>query len=471
MDDYLNKLKSFPYPLIGVGITAFSRIGPGLVLPNYQLLCVKDTLDNQVIGKKIKVLSVEKDFLKKGEKVGKYNTLALLKNRQVQKYLASLRFPYLVLYHSTKKVERICDRLGLTIVANRAKVRDVYENKWHFKRMLQKIGLETIPNETFKIEELDKKRLEKYLKRWKKLVLILPELTKGGGNSLVFIKTLSDFKNFTKKAKKYKNTFDLKRVILYKFITGDSPSITGCITRHGVLTGIVQKQILDQPLVVNMNKGSGLYCGHDWSFKTYSSKIQAQAESLARSIGSYMGARGYRGIFGIDLIIDKETEKVYACECNPRYTGAFPVYSMLQKENKEPPFDVFHLLELLNINYQMNFDRVDRIYKNSKKGSHLILSNKVAKYRKTKGEIKAGVYQLGSQQLKFIREGFTTKSIKNPQKEFLLVDGVPRTGSTIRPLLRMGHLIFKKSILKKDGQRLKDEVKQSIRLIYKGIGF
>ena len=470
MRNYLISLKNFQFPLIGVGITAFSRCGPGLFLDNYSLLCYKDSRDNEVINKKTRVFSLEKDFLQPGEKTGPLNTLAILKNKQVQKYLNSLgKKPYLVLYRSTRGVEKLCLQMGWRMVANQVGLRNLYENKDSFRKVLKKIGIEAIPGEEIKLKEFSQARFNRFLKKWQKTVLILPQLTKGGGHSLVFASQPADFNILQEKIKKWRGKFNLKTIIVSKFIKGYSPSITGCVTRHGTLTGIVQTQVLDQPNLVSLDKGGGLFCGHDWSYKTYYSSTQKQAERIARAVGKHMWQKGYRGIFGVDLLVEEKTGKVYPCECNPRYTGAFPVYSMLQAEAGEPPFDIFHLLELLELDYDLDFQKIEQQYKTPKQGSHLVMTNLEEKYMRVNGDLKAGVYSAERQKLKYQRPGFTTADLRET-KEFLLTDGIFKKGQIVKPLLRMGKLVFKKGVLKENGKELKDEIREIIRLIYKEMG-
>jgi len=470
--DFFSPLLDFKKPLIGLDISAFHRVVPGLIKKDYQLIGMKDAAENDLIASKMKIFSTERDFTKKGERAGKYNTLTIIKNARVQRYLNSFATkPYLVLYRSTESIEKICDKFGWQILANRASTRDLYENKDFFRSLLHKVKLETVPGEKLKINELNKEKLVTFLNKWKEVVLILPELTKGGGHSLVFVRKLADFDKFKKKITNWSSKFDLRHVIVTKYINAFSPSITGCVTRFGILTGPVQTQILDQPSIVNLSKGSGLFCGHDWSFKIYSDKIQKQAELIAGKIGQYMWKHGYRGIFGIDLLIDKKTEKVYACECNPRYTGAFPIYSMLQMEQEEPAFDVFHLLELLKLDYQMDFETINNLYKKPKRGSHLVLSNLSHDYQLVTKDVKPGVYRFNKNKLNFVRPGFTTFDIHDSEDEFLLTDGLSRKGQIVRPILRIGKLVFKKGVLEKNNSaKLTSPVRKIIKLVYKNFG-
>jgi len=457
-----------PLKVVGIGVTAFNRCGPSYFLPNYEIICYKNSADVAEIKKKCPVHSIRGDFR---SDLKTLNSLEILRHPAVEKYLSSLGKVGLFLYKSTANIEAIADKFGWKIIANRSSVRDPYENKKIFREILKKVGVEPVPGEIFKINQFDEKVFEEMQKKYgPKLVLRLPEVTKGGGRGNTFIDKKEDLPRFWQNVERLTPYFNIQHVIAVKFIKGVSPSITGCATRFGVLTGVVQTQILDIPEVINTQKGGGLFCGHDWSYRHYSDKVQKQAERIARRFGEYLYQKGYRGIFGIDLMVEEKTEKVYPIECNPRYTGAFPVYSMMQMSLGEPSFDVFQLLEHLKIDYQIDFKKIDRLYKQPKEGSQLILYNQTENYLQVKGEIKAGVYQanLKSQtlKLKFIRPGFAYEDIKNDD-EFVLTDGVPRRGAVIRPGLRILKIIFPKTILTKDGKSIDRRTKLIVKDIYR----
>ncbi len=457
--------QKLPLKIVGIGITAFNRVGPAYLLPGYEIICYKNSEDVPEIEKKCKVVVVERDFK---EGLPRLNSLAILKHPGVQKYLKKQKEKIgLFLYKSTPRIEAVADENGWQIVANRSEIRDSYENKKIFREVLEKVGVEPVPGEILPIKEFNEQVFEKFQQKYgRKLVLQLPEVTKGGGRGNTFIDRKEDLHLFWEKVKKLGEDFEIKHVIIAKFIKGISPSITGCATRYGILTGVVQTQIVDIPEVINLKKGAGLFVGHDWSYRHYPSKVQLQAEKIARRFGEYIYQKGYKGIFGIDLLVEDGTDKVYACECNPRYTGSFPVYSMLQMALGEPSFDIFQLLEQLEIDYQMDLAKTDRLYKQKKEGSQLILYNQTEDYLEVGEGIRAGVWRVASGGLDFVRPGFAYENIKGSD-ELVLTDGVPRNGAVIRPGLRIMKLIFPKSILTKDGKAIDERTKLIVGEIYR----
>lgn len=459
------RFRNLPYKLVGVGVTAFNRVMPAYFLPDYQLVCYKDSLELVEIAKKCPVFSIERDC-QMGIK--KLSSLAILNNPEVKNYLKGLGLNLgILVYKPTEGILNVCKENGWQLIGNRPEVRDPFENKKIFRETLLKIGVRPIEGEVFKIEDFDDRVLtQMQVKYGQKLVLKLPEVAKGGGIGNTFLESDSDWERFWSKVEKFKEKHHLRFVIVERKIKGISPSITGCVTRFGVLTGVVQTQIIDIPEVVNTKTGDGMFVGHDWSFCHYEESIQQQARNIAKRFGEYLYQKGYLGIFGIDLIIEKGTNRVYPCECNPRYTGAFPVYSMIQWKNGEPPFDVFHLLEHLKINYELDFPKTQALYWQKKEGAHLLLYNIAENWQQITGEIKAGVFKLANGELKFIRPGFSLLEIEN-EEEFVLTDGVPKKGTAIKPGMRILKVIFPGSILAGEGKEIDQRTKEIVAAIYR----
>ena len=463
--ELIKKLQEYKKPIVGIGVTAFNRLGPSFFLPNYQIICYKNSSDlDWIVKKGFKVLSIQKDFPTQDLK--KFNTLEILKHKQVQDYLKYLGETKVLIYRTSEEIDKTINKLGLSIIANSEPIRQIYEDKKKFREISNEIGLELIPGETLRLESLNKKKWEQLMKKYdRQLVFQLTEYDKGGGKGTFFINNEKDFRFFWKAVKN--ETRKLNWVNVAKFIKGLSPSITGCVTKYGILCGLVQTQILDIPEVKTTDR-SGVFCGHDWSFCHYPENIQSQAEKICVKLGEYMAKHKYKGVYGLDLIIDKETSKVYPVECNPRYTGAFPVYSMMQESNGEIPLDVFQLLEFLNIDYKIDIKKVNSSWKIAKQGAHLVLSNPFPyHWVRVKGKLSAGIYKFRDNKVNFIGKGFSYLDIQK-KEEFVFTDGCPRKGDYLKPGWRCGKLIFKRKILNDDG-KLMPEIKLIIKKIYKDL--
>ncbi|MCX6743725.1 MAG: hypothetical protein NT116_05870, partial [Candidatus Parcubacteria bacterium] len=220
---------------------------------------------------------------------------------------------------------------------------------------------------------------------------------------------------------------------------------------------------------ISPKKCNGLFCGHVFGLE-FSPQIVKQSQEIAQKLGKYMYKLGYKGIFGIDLIVNQKENKVYPVECNARYTGAFPMLSMIHLKYKIIPMDLFHLLEFLNIPYRINVNQLNKMYQQPISGSHLILSNTKDYSFKVRKELEVGVYNFNSKNKKinFIKEAIFYDDLKN-DNDFILVDGVPKKREEIKKwsrLARICHVLFMGNILQNNGQ-LKPKYLQIVRAIYK----
>jgi hypothetical protein len=209
---------------------------------------------------------------------------------------------------------------------------------------------------------------------------------------------------------------------------------------------------------------SGVFAGHDWAYRHYSESIQKQAGEIAQKFGGYLYRNGFKGIFGLDLIVDR-SGKVWPVECNPRETDAFPLICMLQMDSGAVPMQVFHNLEHLGIDYQIDFEKVDKSYKKNYRAAQILLYNKLDKNAVDRAVVTAGVYEIKNGKPKYLREGFLFSDLKK-DNEFLYTEDIPQhAGNPYIPHERIVRVITKGGILDRGGG-VKPDVKKAIDWVY-----
>ncbi|MDZ7586901.1 MAG: hypothetical protein U0946_04045 [Patescibacteria group bacterium] len=476
--------------VVGVGVTAYPRSALGYLLPNYQILSLLETADLGAIRKICPVISVEKGL--GGECPQKFNTSSILSLPPVKKWLMNFR-PRLFVYKDSEAIDRIAQKLGVKILGTEGKIRKVFENKKFFRQELVKAGLKPIQGCSLQVEELDEKKWEFFRAEWgERLVFQLTDYTVGGGLGTFFIsskKNFMEFKEFVTRRREVRK--ELGKVIEWvnvtKFIQGETASILGCATKFGTVTGGLQKQIIDQPELAALSGRSGVWLGHDWNVR-FSPEAQAEGEKLCQQWGDYIYKQGYKGIFGLDIIVNKNNQ-VLPIECNSRYTGAFPMYTMMQIDNHEMPLDVWHLLEWMGVDYEMDIEAVQKLSRGAKKGAQLLLHNLERKTVTATKTVKVGIYRMLVRQTKFsacshlpgeasgcarknlsacaikyVRPGFSLMDIKG-EDEFILCDRVVGEESVLKPAERLGRLVFKRQVINEKG-RLLPEIQQVVKVVY-----
>jgi len=470
MNKPLNKLNHFQKPIIGIGVTAFVRTNPAFFLPNYSIISLLKTKDINSIKKACPVHNLQGDYQINPNNL-KQNTANILKMAETQYIIKKIKPSGIIVYKSSKNIEKIAQKLSTKILSTPAKIRDKFEDKKKFRLLAKKAGLNLIPGQNYKIKNINTEQIKKLIKKHKsKITLQLTDYKTGGGKGTFFIENINDWKKFKKFVKKEeKNGKKLQSVNITKFINGKSVSINACVTKHGILSTRIQSQLIGIKETVSKKRKQGSWCGHDWSLNNFNNNIQKQAENIAKTLGKFMAKKGYKGVFGIDLIIEKDTDKVWPVECNPRFTGAFPAYSMIQDLSGEIPIDAFHVLEFLKINYKVNFNKIQKNYKKPKKGAQLILTNKKDNKVKIINSPKAGIYKFDKNIISWQRPGFNIQQLKN-KNEFCLTDRIPVSGTILKPNQRLARILFKKQIAA-TSNKLTAETTEICKKIYKKYRF
>jgi hypothetical protein len=457
--DKISDIKSiFPkdLPVVGIGVSAFQRSGLGFILPNYEILSLLETSDLAAIREQVSVTSVQKDL--DGAWPEKLNTSSILKMASVRKYLEAKGKVNLFVYKAATPLDPIVEELGVKLLSSPGWIRKPLEDKKMFRIEAQSAGIRIPKGENLPLEDLTEGKWDELRQNYgAKLVFQLTDYSTGGGQGTFFVESKEDFKKFVDFTKSQERKKELHFVNVCEFVSGRSASITGCTTKYGVVTGVLQTQIIDQPELVGFTGRSGVWLGHDWNLR-FADKAQLNAEALCKKWGEHIYQKGYKGIYGLDVVVTDDDE-IIAIECNSRYTGAFPVYTMVELAQHEMPLDVWHLAEWLGLDYEMDIEAVQRVSRQPKQGAHIILHNTNDGAMRVTKTVKAGVYQ-GS---KYIRAGFSLLDIQN-ENEWVLCDRVPNEGQLVKPGERMGKMVFKRRIIGDDGNLL-PEIREIVKAI------
>lgn len=434
--------------IVGVSPNAFSRVVPASFLENYSVVCLKWRGETPYAQKDADVLCIEK--LYPNYDLPKQSTLGILKIPQVASYLSKFEDFWLIVYKPMPELEKYCFKKGWKLIANEYSLRDLLENKKNFREILAKSGANPIAGEIFKIESLIPGFYETLVPKFgSDLVFQIAEMMEGGGLGTTFIRSNSDYQNFLLKLPELigKNP-QIAYINVTKFVDGIPASIISVATSKGTITGTLQAQIQDISLINNPAKGSGLYCGHDFTFLSGQDQLLARAKEIAKKFGDYINKEyGYKGLFGLDVLVDLGAQEVYPVECNPRYTDLFPVISMNCLASGVIPLDVYHILEFANPDYDLDAAKASKDYKYLTPCSQLVLSTKTNRPTKMNGELKAGVYEFDAAGgIRFKRGGYRFEDLEN-ENEFLITEGVPPKGFVFPYESRVCRLVFRRGIL------------------------
>ena len=127
-------------------------------------------------------------------------------------------------------------------------------------------------------------------------------------------------------------------------------SMQACVTQHGVFVGPVQSQFVRHPLLVDIaNPDADKFCGGLIDNSMISEENRSRAAQVVEKLANDMKNEGYKGIFGVDFLLDAFNE-LYILEVNARMTGMLPLLTRLQSEK---PFLLMHILESIGAEYSL----------------------------------------------------------------------------------------------------------------------
>lgn len=351
----------------------------------------------------------------------------------------------------------------LTYLMNSPTISHAYENKRYFRDEFS--DLIKIPDYEIKyMNELDRAASYKSLVERFDGAFMLQDEDSSGSKGTYAIRNQDDYVEAIKSLKKFSRG---RTIVASKFIHGEVTSIQVCITRYGIFSGGIQRQLVDSKYLCNTNlAGASKWCGGEIGDE-YPDIVQHQARDIATIVGSELSSHGYKGIFGVDLIVTPENE-VYAIEINARLTGYSHIISDMQMTQGKIPFMLLHLLELGNYKYEVSdVEALPSVTHFDKPGSLLILNNTSDADITLDTYIRPGLYRFRQGKLSFVRPAYSLADVKG--EDTLLISCRHNQGDTIGSgkrilkIMKRGRTMYKGELTPK-AQQMVQAVKEAFDL-------
>ncbi|MEW6669354.1 MAG: ATP-grasp domain-containing protein [Thermodesulfobacteriota bacterium] len=441
--------------LVGVGMTAYSRIVPSYLLQPYHIVALRKTGDLEILRKRAEIFCLEEEIGAPVQEEG-FNSARLLSHPLSRRYLQTLPEPVsLLLYQSYPELEDLAGKEHWILLGNPGSLRTRVGDRAFFSSLVEELHLRRIEGTFMRLDELWSHEYGFWAKRWGPgFVVQLPEVQQGGGKGTFFILTDADFRRLQRRLSSgmWRGS-RLNTISLRRHVEGTAASLALCITRHGVLLSCLQRQLIDLPYCKGIPV-NGVFCGHSWGGDSWPAHIREGARVQGLSVGERLREMGYRGILGIDFVIEAESGSVYPVEINARFTGAFPMLSQLHMAGDLIPMDVFHMLEFLGTDYDTDCTLLNAAYEGEMRGSHLLLFTLGHGRRAPKAGLRGGLYELlpGGEDVRFVRDASDYREITH-EGQFIVIDGPP--GKEIRtddPLYRLCRILFSYPVARPDGE-------------------
>ncbi|MDB5170274.1 MAG: hypothetical protein JWN82_670 [Candidatus Saccharibacteria bacterium] len=351
----------------------------------------------------------------------------------------------------------------LTYLMNSPTISHAYENKRYFRDEFS--GLIKIPDYEIKyMNELDRAASYKNLTERFEGPFMLQDEDSSGSKGTYAIRNQDDYVEAIKSLKKFSRG---RTIVVSKFIHGEVTSIQVCITKYGIFSGGIQRQLVDSKYLCNPDlAGASKWCGGEIGDE-YPDIVQHQAREIASIVGSELSSHGYKGIFGVDLIVTPEHE-VYAIEINARLTGYSHIISDMQTLQGKIPFMLLHLLELGNFKYEVtDSEALPSVNKFDKPGSLLILNNTLDTDITLDTYIRPGLYRFRQGKITFIRPAYSLESVKGEDTLLILCrhnEGATiESGKRVLKIMKYGRTMYKGELTPK-AQQMIQAIKETFNL-------
>ena len=377
-------------------------IGLERIIKNYHIIySQKSDAVGYFKKNKVSVLCLNDNKIKNAGKI--------LANKKVIKYIkdnSKNKKANIISFKPSPMIQKICAENDFNYLGNDWKLNRDLEDKIKFVEITKKLK---IPNANSKIIKLEKSKCSLNFSKNKKFIAQLPRGF--SGNSTFLIKNENDF---SKILKKYEN----RRIKLSKYLKGRTYTLNACVAGNKIL---VSKPIFQITGFSAYNKNNFGTCGNDYAYPRKLKKEQRKKIfDYTKKIGNYLKKLEYKGIFGLDFVIDGSN--INLIEINPRLIASIPVFTKLQIQNKQLPFLLLHILEFLNSkiksvlqkgstglsplwSQQINFKSWNK--ENNFDASQLILRNIKNKPVKIKESLSSGIYKIKNDKLILKKETYS----------------------------------------------------------------
>ena len=290
----------------------------------------------------------ENILLIKNQKI--LDTHELLQNPQVMEFINKLSNPQILVFKNTNQIERICAGNNWKLLNPSAELANKVEQKVSQIEWLGELG-KFLPEHKIEIcGDLN----------WTGEKFILQFNRSHTGSGTILIESAEQLEDI-------KTQFPKRDVRITKYINGDLFTNNNSVTKNGVLFGNISYQITGLSPFTTQKFAT---IGNDWGFANSFLKEEQKTDFLeiAKEVGEKLQKDGWRGLFGIDVILEKETGKMYLIEINARQPASTTFESTLQTPNESGEITTFeaHLIGLLNLETNSKIKKI-------KNGAQIIL--------------------------------------------------------------------------------------------------
>ncbi len=291
-----------------------------------------------------------KNFPKKhDEKIN--STAKMLENPELKNYIQKHTHenPDILVFKNDETIENICKINNFHVINPSYKLGKELENKVNFTKFLDDIGVFEQPEYQL-FEKFSELEYDNVTKKFG-IEFIVQFIIGHTGSGTFFISSREQLDQL-------KSQYPLRKGKVSKKIDGFTYTANACITSVGVVIGGISEQITGIP---DLTSSPGGTVGNDFSQRHLNDLLRTEIVTKTMEFAEILRAKGHKGIFGLDFIIEKNTNKIYLIEANIRQVSSSTFVSYIQRMNQIVPIMLWHALELVGFDFTHNFDSLSDV--------------------------------------------------------------------------------------------------------------
>ena len=313
------------------------------ILPNYAIICpYKSWLTEELKAKGISVFILEEEAgLMEAEKIAEKGSYGILQSGIVREYIqfrcagsnpAHMNVrgwtPHIVVLKTSFLIEDFCKKQGWNLLAPKADLAEKYENKISQFNALKCI----VPypkSYTTTAREVYEKEIS--------YPFVLQFNRGHSGNSTFFINSRADLEDVYK-------LYPKREVKISELIKGTPYTLNCLVLKNGkALTGSLSAQITGLDAATNSPNTT---VGNDWVLpRKLDSKTADEIQSIAEKIGRELSGENYRGFFGIDVMAEESSGKIYFIELNTHQPASVSFEARIHRAMGKSPLLAYFLMD------------------------------------------------------------------------------------------------------------------------------
>lgn len=435
--------------LAGIGLVPWTRLGPERWFKNYKIASLYGwDLQNVEGAPTVVSLAGNNDEM---PHLPKLNSQRLLENAEFQQLIKTEFAGYDFLTY--KPVVPPKELAGHKFLSVNGVLTSTLENKVEFRANFADLN---IPFPAYRIVNRADLRADdatlQDLLAGRSRVILQDEMLSGGRGTF----KVSDVSGLAYALDSIEALEGGQRIVVSDMVENARERSVQCVaTQYGTFVGHLQKQIIANPLLANLDVHDGdRFCGGEISPNDPLRSLYPEIREHALAIGARLAKLGYRGIFSVDCLVD-QNGKVFVLEVNPRLTGMTPLVTALYREGKDIPFYLLHMLEAAGIDYEITDETVAEM---PPEGSLMVLHSQQNTTTQIAASPQSGLYNLAD--LSFVGKQYRLPG--GVDEKHLLVQQYTPPGFKIKPGGRLVTILTNSQVTD-DNDRLLPEITQAVQ--------